>query len=80
MKQFVAVVLNKVCITQFNAFKNEINKHFKRDLSIPLPLKPSADPSNYSQADIDWNYMETVMKTIEEEAHDRLKSLQKAIA
>lgn len=80
MKQFVAVVLNKVCSTQFSAFKNEINKHFKRDLSIPLPLKPSANPSDYTQDDIDWDHMERFMKTIETKAHDRLKSLQKSIA
>ena len=48
--------------------------------SIKLPLKPSADPSNYTQDDIDWDYMENVMKTIEEKAHERLKTLQKAIA
>lgn len=75
MKQFVAVVLNKVCSTQFSAFKNEINKHFKRDLSIPLPLKPSADPSNYTQDDIDWDYMETVMSRVTEKAKERLASL-----
>lgn len=75
MKQFVAVVLNKVCSTQFSAFKNEINKHFKRDLSIPLPLKPSADPYNYDQTDIDWTYMETVMSRVTTRAKDRLASL-----
>lgn len=48
--------------------------------SIKLPLKPSANPSNYTQEDIDWDYMENFMKTIEEKAHDRLKSLQKTIA
>ena len=75
MKQFVAVVLNKVCSTQFSAFKNEINKHFKRDLAIPLPLKPSADPSNYTQQDIDWNYMETVMSRVTTRAKERLANL-----
>jgi hypothetical protein len=75
MKQFVAVILNKVCSTQFSAFKNEINKHFKRDLSIPLPLKPSADPSNYSQDDIDWDYMETVMSRVTARAKERLANL-----
>ena len=48
--------------------------------SIKLPLKSSADPSNFTQEDIDWNYMENFMKIIEEKAHDRLKSLQKTIA
>lgn len=75
MKQFVAVVLNKVCSTQFSAFKNEINKHFKRDLSIPLPLKSSTDPSNYDSTDIDWDYMETVMSHVTARAKDRLASL-----
>lgn len=75
MKQFVAVVLNKVCSTQFSAFKNEINKHFKRDLSIPLPLKPSTDPSNYTQDDIDWTYMDTVMSRVTARAKDRLANL-----
>ena len=75
MKQFVAVVLNKVCSTQFSAFKNEINKHFKRDLSIPLPLKPSAVLSNYTQEDIDWDYMETVMSRVTARAKERLASL-----
>lgn len=50
------------------------------DLSIPLPLKSSADPSNYTQNDINWDYMENFMKTIEIKAHDRLKTLQKSIA
>lgn len=75
MKQFVAVILNKVCSTQFSAFKNEINKHFKRDLSIPRPLKPSADPSNYDSTDIDWNYMETVMSRVTTRAKERLANL-----
>lgn len=48
--------------------------------TIKLPLKPSADPSNYSQDDIDWTYMEGFMKAIEEKAHHRLKTLQKTIA
>ena len=48
--------------------------------TIKLPLKPSANPSNYTQDDIDWDYMENFMKTIEEKAHNRLKTLQKTIA
>ena len=48
--------------------------------TIKLPLKPSASASNYTQKDIDWDYMENFMKTIEEKAHNRLKTLQKTIA
>ena len=48
--------------------------------TIKLPLKASANPSNYTQDDIDWDYMENFMKAIETKAQTRLKSLQKAIA
>lgn len=48
--------------------------------SIKLPLKPSANPSNYTQDDIDWDYMENFMKAIETKAQTRLKTLQKTIA
>lgn len=61
-------------------YTNQFRQNTLNNTTIKLPLKPSADPSNYSQADIDWNYMENFMKTIEEKAHDRLKSLQKTIA
>lgn len=45
------------------------------ELSIKLPLKSSADPSNYDQTDIDWDYMETVMSRVTEKAKERLASL-----
>lgn len=47
--------------------------------SIKLPLKPSADPENYTQDDIDWDYMENFMQAIEEKAHARVVSLKKQI-
>lgn len=47
--------------------------------TISLPLKPSADPSNYTQDDIDWDYMDRFMQTIEEKAHERVASLRKQI-
>ena len=47
--------------------------------SIKLPLKPSADPSNYTQEDIDWDYMDRFMKAIEEKTHERVASLRKQI-
>lgn len=62
------------------SFTNKLRGSWYVKQSIKLPLKPSADPSNYAQADIDWDYMENFMKTIEEKAHERLKTLQKAIA
>jgi len=74
-KQFVAAVLTKTCSIQFSAFKNEINKHFKRDLTIPLPLKSSADPSNYTQDDIDWDYMESFMSRFKKLAKNCVERL-----
>lgn len=59
---------------------NALSKSKIKAESIKLPLKPSANPSNYTQNDIDWDYMKNFMKTIEEKAHERLKTLQKAIA
>ena len=47
--------------------------------SIKLPLKPSEDPSNYTQEDIDWDYMDSFMQAIEEKAHKRVASLRKQI-
>lgn len=47
--------------------------------SIKLPLKPSADPSNYTQEDIDWDYMGHFMQKIEEKAHERVASLKEQI-
>ena len=61
-------------------YTNKLTRTFISSTTIKLPLKPSADPSNYTQQDIDWDYMENVMKTIEEKAHDHLKTLQKSIA
>ena len=75
---FVTTVLNKSAdnygFTQLRSMKKLKAESIKR------PLKPSADPSNYTQNDIDWDYMEDFMKTIEIKAHDRLKTLQKSIA
>ena len=61
-------------------YTNKLTRTFISSTTIELPLKPSADPTNYTQKDIDWDYMETFMKTIEKKAQTRLKSLQKTIA
>ena len=47
--------------------------------TISLPLKPSADPSDYTQEDIDWDYMDSFIQAIEEKAHKRVASLRKQI-
>lgn len=61
-------------------YTNKLTRTFIASATIKLPLKLSVDLSNYTQDDIDWDYMEKVMKAIEEKAQTRLKTLQKAIA
>lgn len=61
-------------------YTNKLTRTFISSTTIKLPLKPSADSSNYTQDDIDWDYMENFMKIIEEKAQTRLKTLQKTIA
>lgn len=46
--------------------------------SIKLPLKSSADPSNYTQDDIDWDYMESFMEQFHNLAKNRVERLTSA--
>jgi len=43
--------------------------------TIKLPLKPVANLENYTQDDIDWDYMDSFMQAVEEKAHERLVNL-----
>lgn len=71
---FITSVINSFVIPKYSyVYKPGIQK-YKQDV-IPLPLKPSADPENYSQADIDWDYMDMVMSRVTEKAKERLASL-----
>ena len=56
-KIFLVSALEKKCKMSFHAFGNEINKHFKTDLSIKLPVKEFEE--------IDWTYMEKYIRAIE---------------
>lgn len=56
-------------------YTNQFRQNTLNNTTIKLPLKPSADPSNYSQDDIDWDFMVNFMQTIEEKAHARLVEL-----
>ena len=75
--QFIVTILNAQC--QKYSFTEMLTSKKIKAESIPLPLKPSADPSNYTQADIDWDYMDSFMQAIEEKAHKRVASLRKQI-
>lgn len=48
-----------------------------KEETIKLPLKPNTDPKDYTQSDIDWDYMESVMEKVQEKAKERLKNLPK---
>lgn len=56
-KQYIALCLGKYCKTVFTAFADEINKHFKKDLTISLPIKSDGTP--------DFDYMERYIRAIE---------------
>ena len=71
--QFIVTILNARC--QKYSFTEMLTSKKIKAESIPLPLKPSADPSNYTQDDIDWDYMDSFMQAIEEKAHERLVEL-----
>ena len=58
-KLFIVSALEKKCKSSFHAFGNEINKHFKTDLSIKLPVKETEE--------IDWEYMEKYIAELEQE-------------
>ncbi len=72
--QFLASVIRSVIESKYNYTNIPGIQKYKQDV-IPLPLKPSADPSNYTQDDIDWTYMDCFMQAIEEKAHERLVEL-----
>ena len=67
-KIYIKIVIEKVCKNKFVAFGDEINKHFKTDLLIRLPIIPHTSPSHtYTIEDIDFNYMEKYIRAIEKQ-------------
>lgn len=72
--QFLVSVIRSVIESKYNYSNIPGIQKYKQD-AIPLPLKPSTDPSNYTQEDIDWDYMETVMSRVTARAKDRLVNL-----
>lgn len=74
---FLATVFKK--FQNEASFTNKLRGSWYVQQSIKLPLKPSADLSNYTQEDIDWDYMDRFMQAIEEKAHERVASLKEQI-
>ena len=71
---FMVATIQAVIEPKYNYANIPGIQKYKEDV-IPLPLKPSADPSNYDQTDIDWTYMETVMSRVTARAKERLANL-----
>ena len=57
-KQYIATMVFREGRLHYKAFIDELNRHMKTDFTIPLPVKDDES--------IDWEYMESYMKFIEE--------------
>lgn len=81
MKLYFITALEKKCKLYFHAFGNEINKHFKTDLAVSLPVVESDDEKHvYTPDDINWQYMQDRVDELEQEhiaelEHDRAAKL-----
>lgn len=56
-------------------YTNKLNRTTVIEMRVKLPLKPTANPSDYTQEDIDWDYMEGFMSRVQDEAKERLDNL-----
>ena len=70
---FLITVLNK--ISSGFSYTNCLTGKIFDELSIPLPLKPGTNPTDYTQDDIDWDYMESFMSQFQNLAKNRVEQL-----
>ena len=61
---FLATTIQKSIQLKFN-YSNKAVWTKVQNESIQLPVKPGTDPSNYTQDDIDWDYMESYIRVME---------------
>ena len=79
MKLYFITALEKKCKLYFHAFGNEINKHFKTDLAVSLPVVESDDEKHvYTPDDINWQYMQDRVTELEQEHIAELDAYLKA--
>lgn len=72
-KVYFAISLEKMCKCKYVAFADEINKHFKKDLTVVLPVIENSNPDHeYTVDDIDWQYMRDRITELE---RDRITEL-----
>ena len=48
-------------------YSNKLNRAIVIEMRIQLPLKPGTDDVNYTQDDIDWDYMEAYSRVMEKQ-------------
>lgn len=70
---FLATVISSISVQA--SFTNKLRGTWYVVQTIPLPLKHGTNPADYSQADIDWDYMEGFMSRVQEAAKERLANL-----
>lgn len=70
---FLATVISSISVQA--SFTNKLRGTWYVVQTIPLPLKHGTNPADYSQADIDWDYMEGFMSRVQEAATERLANL-----
>ena len=58
-------------------YTNKLNRTTVIEMHVRLPLKPTANSSDYTQEDIDWDYMESFMLRVQDAAKERLANLPK---
>lgn len=71
---FIASVMNAFLVPKYSYINKPGLQKYKEDI-IPLPLKQVTNPSDYSQEDIDWEYMEGFMSHVQDAAKERLANL-----
>lgn len=81
-KLYIVTCIEKVCKQRFVAFSDEINKHFKTDLAIELPIKvdengnPIIDDTHFYHEEgfvPDFDYMQERIEELEQERIEELE-------
>lgn len=49
------------------SYGNKLRGKWYKEQFIQLPVKPDTDENNYSESDIDWEYMESYIRAVEKE-------------
>lgn len=70
---FIVTILNNVC--KKYSFTEMLTSKKLQAETIPLPLKQGTNLANYTQDDIDWDYMEGFMGQIQTLAKNRVRQL-----